>query len=223
VLSIPTELGEKRVYEEMEPTEYKLLIVDDDPLVRKAIKRLLAQAGFQVQTAADGFEALNLLHRSIPDLMLLDLEMPGISGLELLHLLAVDGIQPRTVVLTAKPSVDTALEAGQLKVFDYFVKPLTEEMIGRIEAILRDESVSGTCLTVEEKLRAILKERGLSERIYPTVIKYYSGGGTNRELGEKLGISWSTARSHLRQAMLAFDVRSRHDLITAIIEAFSKP
>ncbi len=207
----------------MELKEYHLLIVEIDPLVRKAMKRLLDQAGFQAQTAADGLEALNLLHHSVPDLMLLDLEMPGISGLELLHLLSADGIQPRTVVLTSKPSVNSALEAGQLRVVDYFIKPLTPEMISRIEAILSDESVSDTCLTVEEKIRIILKDRGLPERIYPTVIKFYSGGGTNRELGAKLGISWSTARSHLRQAMVAFDVSRRRDLVTAIIEAFAKP
>jgi two-component system nitrate/nitrite response regulator NarP len=206
----------------MNATEYKLLIVDDDPLVRKGVQRFLSQAGFHVQIAADGFEALNLLHRATPDLMLLDLEMPGISGLELLHLLAKDNIQPPTVVLTAKPSVNSALEAGQLKVVDYFVKPLTKEMIGRIEHILNDEAAPDTNLTVEDKIRTILKERGLSERIFPTVIHLYSGGGTNRKIGDELGISWSTVRSHLHQAMTAFDVRSRKELTKAIIQAFSK-
>ncbi|MCP4199426.1 MAG: response regulator transcription factor [Proteobacteria bacterium] len=206
----------------MNANEYKLLIVDDDPLVRKGVQRFLDQAGFHVQTAADGFEALSLLHRAVPDLMLLDLEMPGISGLELLHLLAQDNIQPPTVVLTARPSVNSALEAGQLKVVDYFVKPLTKEMIGRIEEILNDEAAPDAGRSVEDKLRAILKERGLSERIFPTVISLYSGGGTNRRIGQELGISWSTVRSHLRQAMTAFDVSSRDELVTAIIQAFSK-
>ena len=206
----------------MNTKEYKLLVVDDDPLVRKAVQRILVQAGFQVQTAADGFEALNLVHRELPDLMLLDLEMPGISGLELLHLLENDNLQPRTVVLTAKPSLNSALEAGHLKVVDYFVKPLTDEMIGRIEEILSEKSAAPKSITVEKKLRAVFEEKGLTERVFPTVFRFYSGGGTNRKIGEDLGISWSTVRSHLRLAMRAFEVNNRKDLTAAIIRAFSE-
>lgn len=200
----------------------KILIVDDDPLVRNAVRRILDHAGFNTEMAADGFEALNLLHRSVPDLMLLDLEMPGISGIELLYLVAQDGIQPRTVILTAKPSTESALEAGRLKVVDYFVKPFDERMIDRIKDILYNQSVPFSCMTVEERIRLILKDRGLSERVHPTILCLYSSGGSNREIAEKLGLSWSTVRSHIRQAMAAFDVASRTELVSSIIQEFSK-
>ncbi|MCP4606152.1 MAG: response regulator transcription factor [Proteobacteria bacterium] len=200
-----------------------ILIVDDDSLVRNAVQRILVRAGFQVETAPDGFEALNLLHRSIPDLMLLDLDMPGITGLELLHLIARENIQPHTVILTAKPSIDTALEAGRLRVVDYFVKPFDENtMIGRIRDILQNKSVPLACMTVEERIKNILKSRGLTERIHPTILNLYATGGSNREIGEKLGIPWSTVRSHIRQAMVAFEVGSRTELVSAIIQEFSK-
>ncbi|MDJ0763831.1 MAG: response regulator transcription factor [Myxococcota bacterium] len=208
------QVEEKRV-----PT---ILIVDDDPLVRTAVKRILVHAGFNTETAADGFEALNLLHRSIPDLMLLDLDMPGISGLELLHIIARDGIQPYTVILTAKPSIDTALEAGRLKVVDYFVKPFDERMIDKIRSILYEKSVPFACMTVEERIRCILKDRGLTDRIHPTILSLYATGGSNREIGEALGLSWSTVRSHVRQAMTAFEVGSRTELVSAIIQEFSR-
>ncbi len=209
-------LGEE---EKIAPT---ILIVDDDPLVRGAVQRILTRAGFDADTAADGFEALNLLHRAVPDLMLLDLDMPGISGLELLHLIARDGIQPRTAILTAKPSIDTALEAGRLKVVDYFVKPLDENTIARIRDIVNNKSVPPACMTVEERIITILGRRNLAERVHPTILELYSSGGTNREIGDKLGLSWSTVRSHIRQAMAAFEVNSRTELVSAIIQEFSK-
>jgi DNA-binding NarL/FixJ family response regulator len=205
----------------MNDVQHSILIVDDDPLVRNAVQRLLNSAGFKSNTAPDGFEALNLLHHSMPDLMLLDLEMPGISGLELLHLLSKDGIQPRTVILTAKPSIHSALEAGQLSVVDYFIKPLNIDMVTRIREILEDEAVSSS-ITVTKRIAEILNERGLSERVHPTVINLYSGGGTNRKISENLGISWSTVRSHLSQAMVAFEVNSRSELVSAIVQEFSR-
>ncbi len=199
-----------------------ILVVDDDSLVRNAVKRLLSQNGFQTETASGGFEALNLLHRSVPDLMLLDLEMPGITGLELLHLVKRDGIQPRTAILTAKPSIDTALEAGRLKVVDYFIKPLDMHTIERIRDILDNKSVPPACMTVEERIKRILEVHGLAPRVHPAILSLYSRGGTNREIGDKLGLSWSTVRSHIRQAMSAFEVTSRTELVSAIIREFSK-
>ncbi|MCP4678669.1 MAG: response regulator transcription factor [Deltaproteobacteria bacterium] len=199
-----------------------ILVVDDDSLVRNGVKRLLSQNGFQTETASDGFEALNLLHRSVPDLMLLDLDMPGITGLELLHLVKRDGIQPRTAILTAKPSIDTALEAGRLKVVDYFIKPLDLHTIDRIRDILDNKSVPPACMTVEERIKSILEGHGLAPRVHPTILSLYASGGTNREIGEKLGLSWSTVRSHIRQAMSAFEVGSRTELVSAIIHEFSK-
>lgn len=199
-----------------------ILVVDDDPLIRSAVQRILVKAGFRVETAAGGFEALNLLHRSVPDLMLLDLDMPAINGIELLHLLAAEGIQPLTAVLTAKPSIDTALEAGRLKVVDYFIKPFDERMTDRIRDILLNESVPFACMSVEERIRHILSRKGLAERIHPTILNLYSSGGSNREIGERLGLSWSTVRSHIRQAMVAFEVGSRTELVSAIIQEFSR-
>lgn len=200
----------------------KVLVVDDDPLIRTSLQRVLEKAGFGVDLAQDGLEALNRLHHAMPDLMLLDLEMPGINGLELLHLTAQDGIQPRTVILTAKPSIGSALEAGQMRVVDYFVKPFTGDMVERIREILRNHGVPPTCQSVEDRIRDILLARGLPERIHSTILELYSSGGSNREIGEALSLSWSTVSNHIRQAMAGFEVGSRTELVSAVIREFSK-
>jgi DNA-binding NarL/FixJ family response regulator len=199
-----------------------ILIVDDDPLVRMAVKRILDHSGFRVELAQDGLDALNRLHHFVPDLMLLDLDMPGISGLELLHLTAQEGIQPRTVILTAKPSVGSALEAGQMRVVDYFVKPFRIDMVERIRDILDDRGVPVACMTVEERIKALLRGHGLNERTHPTILTLYSSGGSNRAIGDKLNISWSTVSNHIRQAKAVFEVGSRTELVAAIIKEFSK-
>ncbi len=199
-----------------------ILVVDDDPLIRSSLSRTLVQAGFDVKTAADGFEALNLLHHSTPDLMLLDLDMPGITGLELLHLITKDGIQPPTVILTAKPGINTALEAGQLKVVDYFVKPFNDDMVRRIKDILHRRSIPAACKSIEERIIDILAAHGVPERSYKTILDFYTHGGSNREISERLGLSWSTVRSHIRRATTLFNAKSRNELISAIIKEFSK-
>jgi len=69
---------------ELPVTEPKLLVVDDDPCVRELLSYVLAEIGYQVRTAEDGFSALDEIRREVPDVLLSDLNMPGMSGFELL-------------------------------------------------------------------------------------------------------------------------------------------
>jgi CheY-like chemotaxis protein len=193
-----------------------VLIVDDDPLVRNSIRRLLESSGLGVECARDGFEALNMLHRSAPDLMLLDLDMPDITGLELLHIIARDGDLPRTAVLTAKPSLDSAFDAGRLQVVAYFVKPFTAGMVDRVKDILAGSNAREPGASAGDPAARALEARGLPMRFHGTIFQFHRHGGSDRELGEKLGIPCSTAKSHLRKAMAVFGVASRRDLAAAL-------
>ncbi len=121
---------------------YRILVVDDDTSSLDSITGLLTRAGFAVETATDGLEALSRLNRSTPDLMLLDLDMPMLSGFELLHITAQEGIQPLTVVTTRNPSAYTILDALDYRVADYFEKPITEETLDRIRTILAEDKAS---------------------------------------------------------------------------------
>lgn len=106
-----------------ESPKVRTLVVDDDPGVRSTLQRLLVREGYEVLAVASGEEALKTMALDIFDLVLLDLDMPGIGGLEVLGL--APGLQPdaQFIILTGWGSVTTAVEAIKLGAFDYIPKP----------------------------------------------------------------------------------------------------
>src|SRR6202008_4028810 len=116
----------------------KVLIVDDEPAVRAALDRALRLDRYEVEPAADGREALDLLAESRLDAVVLDVAMPGIDGLEVCRRLREAGDRTPVLMLTARDSVDdrvTGLDAGA---DDYLVKPFAwPELLARLRALIR--------------------------------------------------------------------------------------
>ena len=100
-----------------------ILIVDDDPQLRQSFEKLLTQEGHVVVTAATGEAALTQVKREPPDLVIMDVRMPGLSGLETFrHLHALEAKLP-VIIMTAFGTTDTAIEATKLGAFEYVLKP----------------------------------------------------------------------------------------------------
>ncbi len=101
----------------------RLLIVDDEKAMRVSLAEIFSLRGAQVMTAADGREAVELLNQRDFDLMLLDLKMPGMSGIQVLEV--AQKVRPGTVVilLTAHATLDSAISAMRRGAFDYLLKP----------------------------------------------------------------------------------------------------
>ncbi|MHC3473238.1 response regulator transcription factor [Streptomyces sp. 7R007] len=118
-----------------------MLLAEDDRAIRHALERALTLEGYQVTAVADGVEALAQAHRSAPDVLLLDVMMPGIDGLQVCRVLRAEG--DRTPILMLTALVETAdriagLDAGA---DDYVVKPFdVEEVFARLRALLRRTS-----------------------------------------------------------------------------------
>src|SRR5438105_10988079 len=107
------------------PTE-KILVIDDSPQIRDFLARqVLPREGYVCLTAADGRTGLELLGKQKPDLVLTDMQMPRMSGLEVLQLLAQYKVDIPVVLMTAHGSETIAIEAFRLGVKDYIVKPFT--------------------------------------------------------------------------------------------------
>jgi len=103
----------------------KILVVDDEPKIQEIIKRGLARLGeFSIETASDGLEAIEKIDKDVFDLILTDLKMPGMDGIELLK--TVKGTRPEIMVImmTAHGSIETAVEAMKLGADDYVTKPI---------------------------------------------------------------------------------------------------
>jgi two-component system response regulator MprA len=118
-----------------------VLLAEDDRAIRHALQRALSLEGYQVIAVADGVEALAQAHKSPPDVLLLDVMMPGIDGLQVCRVLRAEG--DRTPILMLTALVETAdriagLDAGA---DDYVVKPFdVEEVFARLRALLRRTS-----------------------------------------------------------------------------------
>lgn len=101
----------------------KILVIDDEEVVRLSHRRILAGDHFNVETVLDGIEALQLLERQSVDVVLLDLRMPGMDGISVLKTIKEKWPEIEVVVITGYPSIETAKEAIQLGAYDYLAKP----------------------------------------------------------------------------------------------------
>src|SRR5512135_1915331 len=101
----------------------RVLVVDDEEPLRRLLKKELGRKGFSVEVASDGGEALNILRDNVFDVLLLDIVMPGIDGIELMNRLKADPASPVIVVLTGRATVETAVEAMKNGAYDYLSKP----------------------------------------------------------------------------------------------------
>lgn len=116
----------------MVPEQCQILVVDDEPNLRRVLSAQLARDGYEVLTAEDGAAGLELLREHHFDLVITDLRMPGVDGMELLRqALAMDPELP-VVMITAHGAVDTAVEALKLGAFDYVTKPFDQAEVRTI-------------------------------------------------------------------------------------------
>ncbi|MBT2539392.1 response regulator transcription factor [Streptomyces sp. ISL-44] len=121
--------------------QQRILVVDDEPAVREALRRSLAFEGYAVQTAVDGLDALDRAASYAPDLIVLDIQMPRMDGLTAARRLRAAGSVTPVLMLTARDTVGdrvTGLDAGA---DDYLVKPFElDELFARVRALLRRSS-----------------------------------------------------------------------------------
>ncbi|MBN2018614.1 MAG: response regulator transcription factor [Sedimentisphaerales bacterium] len=116
----------------------KILLVEDEAKIRNALKDFLDFQGFAVVEAVDGIEAIEKAAKSRPDLILLDLMLPKVSGEDVCRRWRQEGLQTPIIMLTAKGQQKDKIEGLNLGADDYITKPFSlEELLARIEAVLR--------------------------------------------------------------------------------------
>ncbi len=116
----------------------RILVVDDDRGVREALRRALALAGYEVQLAEDGEEALELLVQAVPEAVVLDVGLPGVDGLEVCRRVRRMGSRVPILVLTARDAVSDRIDGLDAGADDYMVKPFdVGELQARLRALLR--------------------------------------------------------------------------------------
>ena len=122
----------------MSPVTERVLIVEDDAAVRRMLERSLGAEGFEVAAAADGGAALALAEGATPDLVVLDVAMPGLSGFEVCRRLRAKGMTGGVLMLTARDSVPDRVRGLESGADDYVVKPFAiAEVVARLRALTR--------------------------------------------------------------------------------------
>jgi two-component system OmpR family response regulator len=128
--------------------EARLLVVDDEPNIVELLSASLRFAGFEVETAAGGLEAVELARTYRPDLLVLDVMMPGLDGFGVVRRLRQEGVRTPVVFLTAKDGTEDKVQGLTLGGDDYVTKPFSlEEVVARIRAVLRRVSTSSQAAT----------------------------------------------------------------------------
>ena len=176
----------------------KILVVDDEPAEREGLARVVGQWGYEVETAASGEEALNLVETQHPAVVVTDLVLPEMDGLTLLQKLKETGRPPIVLLVTGHGTVETAVEAMRHGAFDYLTKPVdTTRLQVLLEKSIEQESLSREVNLLRHQLRQkgsfgqmVGQSRGMQE-VYRWVelagtstapVLVYGESGTGKEL-----------------------------------------
>jgi two-component system nitrate/nitrite response regulator NarL len=194
----------------------RILLADDHPMIRTAIDVLLRETGFEiVGTAASGDEALREIERLEPDTLLLDLKMPGGSGMDVLRKVAGQEKRPRVVLLTAAIDDSSLLEAKALKVEGIVLKNSDPayllECLERVErgGSWVDPEVGERLGELAERFKAGRPPLAPRER---ELIRCVARGLRNRQIAEQLGVTEGTVKVYLHAVFDKLDVKNRTEL-----------
>ncbi|HZD87683.1 MAG TPA: response regulator transcription factor [Gaiellaceae bacterium] len=209
----------------MQDLPARVLVVDDHPLTREALGSLLRAHGFEVAgVAADGAEAIELVHETQPDLVLLDLSMPGLDGLTALPRLREAAPGCEVVVLTASGTEDNLLAAIRAGAAGYLLKTEPPERIAAfLEGVANGEAAlsgpvarrlleqvrtgSGRGSGVPDRIASVLSARELE-----VLLLLDEHHGTD-EIAQRLFISEHTVRSHVKSLLRKLGVSSRREAL----------
>ncbi len=190
----------------------KILVVDDEPSLRDVLNIMLKKAGYATATAADGEEAVSQVNKEIYDLVITDLKMPGMGGMDVLK--AVKSASPDTVVLvvTAFGSAESAVEAMKLGAYDYLTKPF---QIDEVQLIIRNAlekrrlSTENMLLKREmashSSLSSIIGQSEAMQKVFDVIAKVADTrsnvlicgeSGTGKELVAR-AIHYNSSRAHM--------------------------
>jgi two-component system, NtrC family, response regulator AtoC len=132
----------------------RLLVVDDEANARSALAELLREEGFDVETAADAFKALGKFDAFAPHVVITDLKMPGMDGIELVKKLRAMDDPPAVIVMTAFGAVDSALDAMRSGAEEYLTKPLNfDELLVVVDKVFANQAMRRETVQLRKRVR----------------------------------------------------------------------
>ena len=206
----------------------RVMVVDDHPIWREAVARDLADAGYDVvATAAGGQEAIRRAAAARPDVVVLDLQMPDLSGVEVTRALATTEHSPYVLVLSASGEQGDVLEAVKAGATGYLVKSASrEELLDAIARTALGEAVftAGLAGLVLGEFRRMAGDPGpadpstrLSDR-ETEVLRLVATGLTSKQIATRLVLSPRTVQNHIQSTLRKLQLHNRVELTRYAIE-----
>lgn len=214
--------------EEKKMNYHKVLVVDDERILRMLIKRQLEIQGYQVRDVSSGSEALSIIEKELPDLIVSDVMMPEMDGLEFCRCLrsSSEGQLVPFIFLSSKGDLDDRIIGLSMGADDYLIKPFEiRELVAKIEAQLeRSRRISTEINKIKQRYAAkkkISEEEPeplpltpAEERVFWEVVQ----GLTNKQISDRLFISPRTVQTHLSNILGKLDLDNRSQLVRFAFE-----
>lgn len=206
----------------------KVMLVDDQNLVRKGVRSLLELSAEieVVAEAADGGEAVRTIPEVGPDVVLLDMRMPEMSGLEVLLALSAAGTLPPTIILTTFDDDELVLAGIKAGARGYLLKDVSlEELVNAVKTVAQGGSMVKPAVTQRllkglENLKtdfySLDRPDPLTER-ETEILRLMAGGYSNKEIANSLGVAEGTIKNHVSNILSKMGVRDR---TRAVLKAF---
>lgn len=190
-------------------------IVDDDPDMRESLQELVASVNLAFKSYASAGAFLDSFDATAPGCILLDVRMPGLSGIDLQEKLRDQGVTTPIILLSGHGDIPMAVRAVQTGAFDFLEKPFRAQLLlDRInDALVRDEK-----LRKEKGRRAVIKEK--LARLTPRerdVVDLVVAGRLNKQIAHHLGIGERTVEVHRSHAMRKLNANTAADLACLIM------
>lgn len=194
--------------------EPKVIVIDDDEAVRHFLHRLIASVDLRVEVYASAQEFLDAYQRNSPGCLVLDIRMPGMSGLELQQELNARGIDLPVIVLTGHGNVQVAVHAMKAGAIDFIEKPFNNEL-------LLDRVQKAVARSVETYENRVKKDEILMRRASLTprerqVLDLVVAGESNKGVARQLNISDKTVEIHRAKVMEKMQAKSLADLVKMV-------
>lgn len=206
----------------------RVMLVDDQTLVRQGVRSLLALSSDieVIAEAPDGETAVQQVPEVKPDVLLLDMRMPGMSGLDLLRKLKEQGTQPPTLILTTFDDDELVLGGLQAGALGYLLKDVAlEELVDAIKAVSEGRSIVKPMVTerllnglqgVKNEFSSLDQPDPLTER-ETEILRLMAAGFSNKEIANSLRVAEGTVKNHVSNILSKMGVRDR---TRAVLKAF---
>jgi DNA-binding NarL/FixJ family response regulator len=204
----------------------RVMVVDDHPVWRDGVKGDLERSGAAtvVAEASDGGEAIEQAREAMPDLILMDLRMPGVSGVDAIRQIVEESPHVKVLVLSASAEESDVLEAVKVGAAGYILKSATsEELVEAVRRVRRGDPVFTAPLAglvLSEFRRVSMANSGepaLTTR-ENEILKLVAKGYTYREIAEQLFISVKTVQNHVQNILAKLQLRRRYELMRYAIQ-----